>query len=211
MFYTTTKRNKTKLVHFVVFALIMFFLSACSQSQPSPIISASTSNPKVENVSVSFVTDFSDQRRLVGFVDNVFVGQVVSQDSVRRMNGMPNTFFTVKILENLKGDLSGEISVRQEGGIDNTTQTETLVLVENMPLILVGQEYLFASISRGGVDYHTIAPKYGAIPLMEQSAKETLITEFTESIANQIPYSPQDTARLFDKQSSDEVIHEDEN
>ncbi len=211
MFQTTTKRNKVKSA--VYFTLILFSLSlpACAQSKPSSTSPETDADLPVEHVSVSFATDFTDRRRLVGFVDNVFIGEVVSQDGVRQMDDSPSTFFTVRVVENLKGELSGKVTVRQEGGFDSGR--ETLVLVEELPLILVGDEYLFSTLSRGSVDYHTIAAKYGAVPLssMEPGARDAVIADFADAKTNQIPYSPQDTASQFevDRADSDDGAVED--
>ncbi len=75
--------------------------------------------------------DVSDERNLVGFADNVFVGRVAkkvgNRGSMRSGLGMPHTLFSVEVSENVKGKLGGAVTVAQPGGYEPGSGCVTLV------------------------------------------------------------------------------------
>lgn len=174
-----------------VAVLFMVTLTACVQSEQQTANTHQNAQD-ANTVQVSFPTDFSDRQRLVGFADNVFVGHVLSQDRTGLNNNLPVTFYTVEVLKNLKGDLNGKVTVRQEGGWDERQQA--VVLFEETSLLIPDQTYLFVTISRNGVDFHTTITKYGHVLLADETSKEQVVKEFEHAITHEIPYS-RDTAR----------------
>lgn len=67
-----------------------------------------------------YAYDYSDNQTLIATSDNVFVGKVVTMVSEKEgLSGHPGTQFTVEIVSNIKGNLSGNILVDQTGGYRN--------------------------------------------------------------------------------------------
>lgn len=145
-----------------------------------------TGEPTVRNTEVSFITDFSDARKLVGAVDNVFLGRVKAQQGTHTNAGAtPWTLFEVEVLHNIKGSLQGTVIVEQQGGFDE--EDNAIILVENDPLLQPEQTYLFASKRNG--DVHTIVPGYGDVPVRDVQGRAQVIQTFTQALREQIPYN----------------------
>lgn len=66
-----------------------------------------------------YVADFSNDRILVGFSHNVFVGKVVKEAGNEDVGIGPVTQFEVEVIQNIKGDLEGKVIVLQQGGYKN--------------------------------------------------------------------------------------------
>ena len=107
----------------------------------------------------AYVTDLSNDNKLAGLADNVFFGQVTDKSGQSRVKGLPETQFIVTVLENLKGDLSGTVTVNQQGG----RQTNgTKFRVQGDPdLLEPGKSYLLVTRSNTAGDRHTNAPGFG--------------------------------------------------
>ena len=147
------------------------------------------------------VTDLSDDRKLVGFSHNVFVGRVVEKLGQTEEYGFPETQFRVEVLETLKGSLSGEVTVNQQGGV--RTWDGSAYRREGDPNLLEpGKTYLFATRHLPEKDWHTLMPGYGNLGIQvseDASDKEILAAKhtvqlrerFTDAVKNEIPYDPQ--------------------
>ncbi|OGZ16356.1 MAG: hypothetical protein A2494_00535 [Candidatus Lloydbacteria bacterium RIFOXYC12_FULL_46_25] len=73
--------------------------------------------PIVAQSHYSYVADFSNDRVLIGGSHHVFVGKVVKRmGNVILPGDNPGTQFSVEIIENIKGNLHGEVLIDQEGG-----------------------------------------------------------------------------------------------
>jgi hypothetical protein len=110
-----------------------------------------------------WVIDRSNDRELVGLAQDVFFGQVIEKLGQTRKYGYPETQFNVKVLEVLKGSLSGTVKVNQQGGtrIDGTQWR-----MEGDPTLLdPGKSYLFVTRHLPAEDWHTVSPGYGNIKL----------------------------------------------
>jgi hypothetical protein len=135
---------------------------------------------------VVYITNFEDPRRLVGSVENVFVGRVLAQVSTTILDGEPETQFQVEVQENIKGSLSGKVIVNQEGGRDG----DRLILVEDDALLRPGQVYLFATLPFRERGWHTLVPVYGDLPIADASQRAALVSKFKKATQEQIPYKP---------------------
>ena len=78
-----------------------------------------TSNNIVYSQS-KFVADFSDDTKVVGAADNIFIWEVLEELPSNNIwkNQLRITDFKVKVLHNIKWELVGNISVWQEAGYD---------------------------------------------------------------------------------------------
>jgi hypothetical protein len=148
-----------------------------------------------------YATDLSDDKRLVGFADSVFFGQVLEELGNNRDFGFPETQFQVKVLEVLKGSLEREVIVNQIGG----NYKGTFTLADGDPLLEPGKNYLFVSRAASGKDdkqWHTVPNGYGDIPIqgvakdasdeeiLDSPHTKELRERFTFAVENEIPYDP---------------------
>jgi hypothetical protein len=140
---------------------------------------------------VSYVTDFSDKRRLAGFSDDVFVGVVSRVRGQHSPDGIAETLFDVQVKQVLKGSLSGNVVVNQEGGCDESLMRKRrLSLTEGDSLLVVGREYLFATRHHSAGNWNTLVPRYGDVPLPTPDVKARIVSDFQAAIKNQIQFDP---------------------
>lgn len=167
--------------------------------------------------SASYAFDVMDERKLVGSADNVFLGHVVrelgTEEIPRSGPGheappqeveaprTPRTEFSVEVLRNVKGNLSGTVTVSQTGGwVEYTAQgryledgiqpgdrVRELAIREGDSLLEPGDVYLFVTGHNEEGSYHQItAPGHGNVPANSPQKRAVLIERFTEAGANQI-------------------------
>lgn len=72
--------------------------------------------PITHKILLQHAADFSDDRILMGSSHNVFVAKVIKQTGNEPQTSAPSTQFAVEIIENIKGDLEGSVTVDQLGG-----------------------------------------------------------------------------------------------
>lgn len=158
--------------------------------------------PTTVFVDPSYETDITDQRKLAGDVDAVFVGTVMEQTGTKTRGVMPETQFRVNVVEVLKGDVNGDVTVNQQGGIH--TESGDLLLMAGDELITAGNSYLFAVKHSPQESWYTLVPGVGDIPLaaadvqlMENSENSRSdspeppeVAQMRDSIANEIPFEP---------------------
>ncbi len=142
-----------------------------------------TPTPEVFITHPAYAYDFRDKRVLVGFADTVFLGEVVEQVGSRGLptsdpeDEIPQTQFTVKVIERIKGDPPDKIVVSQGSGIEKASGS--LVLLDGDPLLKPGEVVLFAANRSPDFDWYTIvAGPYGAIRTKDAEDAETMVSEF---------------------------------
>lgn len=140
-----------------------------------------------------YATDVSDPRQLVGLTENVFIGRVVSFNETHYPDGIPESLFTVEVLENIKGDLKAEVAVNQQGGVwlanDDDTPSQ-LHLVNEDALLIPGQTYLFATLPHAEGRWHTLVPVYGDIAIKDDAHRAEVTAIYQNAVQNQILYDP---------------------
>ena len=157
-------------------------------------------NPPISISHAHAATDLSDDRKLSGFVQNIFIGKVLEKSGQTEERGWPETQFKVRVLDVLKGELEGEIIVNQQGGI-READGSIYRREGDLELLQTGRAYLFATRTFPEKNWHTVMPGYGDIKieaddlgddgklLKSERAKE-LRARFKEAIENEIPYEP---------------------
>ncbi len=140
----------------------------------------------IRRVDLSTVTDFSNDRKLIGFADNVFFGRVSAQVGQRGSESLPETQFKVDVLETIKGTLSGQVVVNQQGG--HLRSTNELVLVGGDALLEPGTTYLFATKSYKATGWHTLIPEHGDVRVASVQSKDALGARFKRAATLQIPF-----------------------
>ncbi|WP_234357184.1 hypothetical protein [Streptomyces sp. NBRC 110028] len=80
-----------------------------------------------------------------GWADDVFVGKVTAREGVRHTDGdrLLWTTYRVEVRSTLKGKVSGNVRVAQEGGDDPLRRQR--VVVGDAPALLPGRTYLLAT------------------------------------------------------------------
>ena len=73
----------------------------------------------VSRIDPEYSADFSNDKILVGASQNIFVGKVVQEKSTKELGFGPETQFEVQVFSNIKGNLSGNVVVDQQGGYEN--------------------------------------------------------------------------------------------
>ena len=128
----------------------------------------------------------TDDRELVGFADNVFIGKVIAQTG-NETDDFPQTQFSVKVLENIKGNLDGTVTVNQFGGYEYANGEKYLSLMEGDTLLKPGKKYLFAT--QGSAEgWLTLAAGYGEIPIKDEADHKKTKERFNKALEEEIPY-----------------------
>ncbi|MCL6570572.1 MAG: hypothetical protein K6T88_02655 [Bacillus sp. (in: Bacteria)] len=135
----------------------------------------------VVNHSYTYEDDYRDKRKLASAVDNIFIGEVVTDVGNKEYTGHPNTQYKIMIIQNIKGALLGDITVNQEGGYYKKNGKLKLFTYEKSPLLIKKQVYLFA-VSATEKDYFHMIPKYGYYPLDNEEQKYKLIASFNSAL-----------------------------
>ncbi len=138
----------------------------------------------VINKAYKFKDDYQDKQKLAKAVDNIFIGEVVTEAGHEKYTGQPNTQFKVMITQNIKGALLGDITVNQEGGYYKKNGRLYLLTYEKMPLLKEKQMYIFA-LTNTKKGYFQMMPKYGAVPLDNEEQKMKQIAAFKQAMGEE--------------------------
>lgn len=141
-----------------------------------------------QHVFADMVTNTSDQKKLAGISHNIFVGKVIEQKGNKKLSEVPETQYTVEVINNLKGQLNGTITVNQQGGYNDKNE---LVLIEGDKLLEPNQTYLFSTRYLASENWHTAIPVYGKVLLDSPKAITTQVSEMRNAIQNAEPFITQ--------------------
>ena len=148
---------------------------------------------------LDLVTDLRDDRKLAGIADNVFIGRVKEKLWEITLHGTPKTYFSVEVLESLKGSMPAVVKIRDDG---STTVENSGVWIFHDDLVLPqpGKSYMFATLHNEEKDVHVVASGgYGRVEIAGSeslNAQEVLTSEpanelrtrFADAIENEIPF-----------------------
>ena len=135
----------------------------------------------IVNKPYHFKDDYQDKQKLVKAVDNIFIGEVIREIGNEEYTGKPNTQFLVRITQNIKGSLLGDITINQEGGYYKKNGNLYLLTYEKSPLLKKNQMYLFA-VTATKKGYFEMMPKYGGVLLDNEDAKYEQIEEIRKAL-----------------------------
>lgn len=182
--------SNKKTYIFSLVALAFFVLALIGYAKVSTQDDVSKIEQSVFRVQASSVTDVSDDRRLVGFADNVFIGRVQEQlETHSPDNIFPETLFSVEVIKNIKGELTGTVIVNQQGGYSE--EDKVIYLFEDDTLLEVGKIYLFATLVGGNdkwKEWHTLIPVYGDIPIEKEENIGVYVEKYELAKREQIPF-----------------------
>ncbi|MDR7237736.1 hypothetical protein [Neobacillus drentensis] len=128
----------------------------------------------IVNKHYSFKDDYQDKQKLVQAVDHIFIGEVIREVGNEEYTGKPNTQYLVRITQNIKGAILGDITVNQEGGYYKEKGKFYLLSYEKSPLLKKDQMFLFF-LTATNKGYFEMMPKYGSILLDNEDEKLTQI------------------------------------
>jgi len=132
----------------------------------SDVLSSNKSVQKNDNsvpiveMDAIYPANFANDAILVGASHNIFIGTVLNEIGTRDRGFGPETQFAVRIILNIKGDLSGVVNVNQEGGYENGA----LYIVEGNSdigseyLLKPGSTYLLATRYNSQNNWYTLNP-----------------------------------------------------
>lgn len=144
-----------------------------------------------------YVTDITDDRKLAGLSDHIWIGQVVSktgQDEAE--DKIPATHYSITVFESLKGTLGETVPVVLEG--EDLSDGREFRMEGAPNLLRPGKSYLFVALadSRGEL---RLVPGVGSqhIDVAENASKETVLASddavklrerLQAAIADEIPF-----------------------
>lgn len=130
----------------------------------------SLDNKQRINIHLSYPTDFSNNQNLIGGASNVFVAKVIAQTGNKETTVGPRTQYTVEIVQNIKGDLSGIVTLDQLGGYKNGQ----LVTVEDSTLegylLQPGSTYFLTTRYNEKENWYTLNPHPNASKLLSSDS-----------------------------------------
>jgi len=98
---------------------------------------------------------------------------------------MPVSIFEVEVMENIKGEVAGVVTVMQDGGYN--IQGE-LVLVDGVPLLTEGADYVLATHDGTLGVYHLVAPRFDHDEVTASSEGVDIIQEWRDAYVDMIPF-----------------------
>jgi len=161
--------------------------------------------PATRQVEGSWVTDFSDRRKLVGYADAVFVGRVIERTEEVADLRWPSTRFRVEVLEVIKStrrldpskldsepsrqiSLPSSVIVDQYGGYTRDLSGKLVkVVFDGQELLEPGRTYVLATSYDADRSWYHVLPM-GAVPADDAAARDQAVDSFRRAAAEQIPY-----------------------
>jgi hypothetical protein len=130
--------------------------------------------------------DPSDDQTLVAYATDIFVGRVLGQAGAVGAptsapgQEMPQTQYTVEVLETIKGAAAGVVTVNQIGGID-ASAGRPLMLAGDTPLRPATSE-LFLTVAVPERGWHQIAAGgYGHLAADDVARRVALVARFSQA------------------------------
>lgn len=139
-------------------------------------------NAPVDYLTVDTSLDAANETHLVGVSDNAFVGRVLRQVKDAPLPGsapLPTTSFAVRVKENVKGSLSGTVTVVQGGGCN--PRYGRVVIINNNPLLVPGQEALFTTSEDPGGTHSLVSHRYSNVTLETASERARVVAKFRDA------------------------------
>lgn len=156
----------------IVWLLIIFIVGV-------PIIYLAINNKqKEEKIKFSLIYNPENDREVVGAFHNVFTGKVVKNLGSAPYDAIPQQQFQVEVLYNVKGNLSGIVTVSQLGGYKDgafyrlNTKGELSVANDDYATdeydatLQVGSTYIFATRLNSEMNWHLVSSDPSGLKLL---------------------------------------------
>ncbi|MCD6056760.1 MAG: hypothetical protein K0Q89_290 [Thermomicrobiales bacterium] len=137
--------------------------------------------------------DPTDDRALAAYATDIFIGRVRNQTGAVGVptsapgQVLPQSQFAVEVLQLIKGQAAGLVTVNQVGGLDE--QARQMILLEGDVLLHPGASELFLTMSvpeRGW--YQIIAAGHGHLSADDPARRKTLVDRFTQAADDPIDF-----------------------
>lgn len=135
---------KNKCLLLLAFVLMCIFLFGGCQKKVDVGVVIGTDELPVDWVDVTFIYDITKLENVVGYSDYVFIGKVekyINTSYISNSN-MPLTEYSVKVLHNIKGELTEDIILFKDGGISK--KYNNFIIFRGDLLPKVGEIYFFS-------------------------------------------------------------------
>lgn len=173
--FKTKTFQSSVIILLLVFSLLIFLKDSKPGLKPS-----SKEVTSIQIMHPIYVADFTDDNILVGASHNVFVGKVIEEVDTKERGIGPETQYKVEIIENVKGDLKGEVIINQAGGYKDGVlyimEDGSDILSESKKndeyMLKVGSAYLLATRYNQKEDWHTLNSFYTAKKLISKEEKD---------------------------------------
>ena len=138
----------------------------------------------VNSVTVDASFDAANETLLVSVSDNAFVGRVVRK--VRDVppseleNDLPVTEFAIEVEKNIKGSLSGVVTVSQGGGCD-LVYGSGITLINNTPLLRPGQRALFTTTEDSSGSHSLVIDRFSSVRLETKTEETRVVAKFQQA------------------------------
>jgi len=144
---------------------------------------------RTRDVQPMFAYQFEDDRQLIGYASDVFLGRVTAQVGSQGIGSsipgdvIPQTQFSVEVQTVIKGQPPAVVTVSQGSGVDSDTG-ET-VLINGDPLLQPGETVLFATNHEPDRGWYTIVGGgFGAARASSAGDAAALVTRFQQAAVN---------------------------
>ncbi len=137
--------------------------------------------------------DPTNDRALAAYATDIFIGRVRGQTGATGAptsapgQELPQSQFAVEVLQQVKGQAAGVVTVNQVGGLDQ--QARQIMLLEGDALLRPGSSELFLVVSvpeRGW--YQIVAAGHGHLPADDHAQRQRLIDRFTQATDEPIDF-----------------------
>jgi hypothetical protein len=130
-------------------------------------------------------------KELVKSADNIFVGRVIGKvdggSPTENTSPLPETSFSVVVERNVRGTLSGTVTVRQAGGCD--PRYGRVVIVNDDPLLRAGERVVFStSEDPSGGTHSIVGHNYGDMRVDTRRQEESIVARLLDGRREYVPY-----------------------
>ena len=143
----------------------------------------------IEDVGIGhpiYALDPRDDRVMAAYATDIFIGEVLGQTGNTGAptsapgQEMPQSQFAVDVLQAVKGELEGVVTINQVGGLD--AQAKRMMLLEGDALLRPGESSLFLVVHVPEMEwYQIVAAGHGHLPTDDPLDQATLVDRFTQA------------------------------
>src|SRR5215207_3535202 len=140
-----------------------------------------------------YALDPTDDRALADYATDIFIGRVLDQTGTAGAptsapgQELPQSQFAVEVLQLLKGQAAGVVTVNQVGGLDQ--QAHQIMLLEGDALLRpeLSELFLVVSVPERGW-YQIVAAGHGHLSADDPAQRKTLIARFAQANDERIDF-----------------------
>lgn len=210
-------KSNNKRILGVLLAVVVCIISAFIIFQ----VKASSSSSSKESVKLESVSaiDPEDIKALSDFGDNVFVAKVIKEEGTyyENVTGNPDTIYRLKVIENIKGELSTSkpVKIYQHGGLQNDG---TLYQLEGEVTLEKGNYYILVTANQGAPSEEekdimtmpdgSILAMPGGVVLLDKNEVKALKSDRVQGFTQAVNQPEKDSRLRFPQKDSEVYLSE---